>query len=80
MQTTCCVLPLQKTPFAGADPSTDLNKFYRECQGAPALNMFGEQSDVSETLEQITNQLEMFESNMKDFDEFVTSLTESASD
>ncbi|KAK3100057.1 hypothetical protein FSP39_014027 [Pinctada imbricata] len=31
-----------KTPFAGADPNTDLNKFYRECQGAPSLNMFEE--------------------------------------
>ncbi|XP_046374124.1 autophagy-related protein 13-like [Haliotis rufescens] len=64
-----------KTPFAGADANTDLGKFYRECQGAPNLKMFDEEeSGFNETLEVVTNQLALFESDMKGFDEFVDSL------
>ncbi|XP_046567658.1 autophagy-related protein 13-like [Haliotis rubra] len=64
-----------KTPFAGADANTDLGRFYRDCQGAPNLKMFDEEeSGFNETLEVVTNQLALFESDMKGFDEFVDSL------
>ncbi|XP_061183637.1 autophagy-related protein 13-like [Saccostrea echinata] len=66
-----------KTPFAGADPNTDLGTFYRECQGAPQLAMCSGESNVTEALEEISCQLQMFESNIEGFDDFVTSITES---
>ncbi|XP_045203986.2 autophagy-related protein 13-like [Mercenaria mercenaria] len=63
-----------KTPFAGADANSDLGKFYRECQSAPALTICDEEQSVPEALEQLTTQLESFETNMKDFDNFVSEL------
>lgn len=69
-----------KTPFAGADPNSDLGKFYRECQNAPPLADCPDDTNITETLEQITDQISNFESNMKDFDEFVSSLAESLTD
>ncbi|KAL5012228.1 hypothetical protein ScPMuIL_010779 [Solemya velum] len=68
-----------KTPFAGVDANSDLGKFFRDCQGAPPLTTFDE-NNATETLDQITNQLAAFESNMKDFDDFVCSLNESGND
>ncbi|XP_021375128.1 autophagy-related protein 13-like, partial [Mizuhopecten yessoensis] len=69
-----------KTPFAGADPNTDLGKFYRDCQGAPMLESFSEEKNVVDTLEMISSQLVIFETDMKDFDAFMTSITESSHD
>lgn len=66
-----------KTPFAGADPNQDLGKFYRECQGAPQLAMCGGETSVTEALAEISSQIQMFESNIERFDDFVTSITES---
>jgi autophagy-related protein 13 len=70
----CTCFHFQKTPFAGTDGASDLGKFYRECQGAPGLAMFDEEPTVAETLESITDQLAVFEANMKDFDDFVDAL------
>lgn len=64
-----------KTPFAGADANSDLGKFYRECQNAPALTSCEEEQTIPEALEQITNQLTTFETNMHDFDNFVSELS-----
>lgn len=64
----------QKTPFAGADANSDLGKFYREFQSAPTLQSCDEEQTVPDTLEKITTQLEIFETNMKDFDSFVSEL------
>lgn len=66
-----------KTPFAGADPNQDLGKFYRECQGAPQLTMCSGETNVTEALAEISSQIQMFESNIEGFDDFVTSITES---
>lgn len=66
-----------KTPFAGADPNQDLGKFYRECQGAPQLAMCSGETNVTEALAEISSQIQMFESNIEGFDDFVTSITES---
>ncbi|XP_013390569.1 autophagy-related protein 13 [Lingula anatina] len=68
------VLVELKTPFAAADSNTDLGKFVRDCQAPPLLSMFEEQPTVEETLDQITQQLAMFESTMPEFDDFVNSL------
>lgn len=67
----------QKTPFAGADPNQDLGKFYRECQGAPQLAMCTAETNITEALADISSQIQMFESNIEGFDDFVTSITES---
>lgn len=67
-----------KTPFAGADPNTDLGKFYRDFTTAPSLNMFTVEPTVCETLEQITDQLSMFESNVYEFDSFIGEVVESS--
>nr|XP_022321200.1 autophagy-related protein 13-like [Crassostrea virginica] len=66
-----------KTPFAGADPNQDLGKFYRECQGAPQLAMCTAETNITEALADISSQIQMFESNIEGFDDFVTSITES---
>ncbi|XP_060084288.1 autophagy-related protein 13-like isoform X2 [Ylistrum balloti] len=71
---------VELTPFAGADPNTDLGKFYRDCQGAPMLESFNEEKNVTDTLEMISSQLVIFETDMKDFDAFMTSITESSHD
>lgn len=65
------IIYLQKTPFAGTDANSDLGKFYRDCQAAPTLQVFDEEQPLRETLEQIGPQIDMFETNMKDFDDFV---------
>ncbi|XP_060591669.1 autophagy-related protein 13-like, partial [Ruditapes philippinarum] len=40
-----------KTPFAGADANSDLGRFHRECQSAPALTNCDEEQSVPEALE-----------------------------
>ncbi|ESO93773.1 hypothetical protein LOTGIDRAFT_228548 [Lottia gigantea] len=62
-----------KTPFAGVDSNNDLGKFFRDCQGALTMSMFEEETTLNDTLDQVTTQLAMFETNMKDFDDFVES-------
>ena len=66
----------QKTPFAGSDGNTDLGRFFRECQGAPALDMFQEQASIEETLNAITDQIATFDMNASQFDEFLETLQE----
>lgn len=63
-----------KTPFAGTDVNSDLGKFYRDCQTAPSLQLFEDDQTAQRALEQLTTQLDMFETSMKDFDEFVSTL------
>ena len=64
----------QKTPFAGTDVNSDLGKFYRDCQTAPSLQFLEDDQTAQRALEQLTTQLDMFETSMKDFDEFVSTL------
>ena len=45
-----------------------------DCQGAPSLSMFQDSLSVEETLNDITQQLSLFEANTGDFDNFVQSL------
>lgn len=67
-------ITLQKTPFAGTEGNSDLNGFYRACQGAPPLSMLQEKSSVKDTYNCITEQLADFEAQAKDFDDFVNSI------
>ncbi|WAQ98757.1 ATG13-like protein, partial [Mya arenaria] len=47
-----------------------------DCQSAPALTLSEEEHIIPETLEQLTNQIDTFEVHMKDFDKFVSELTD----
>lgn len=67
-----------KTPFAGTDANSDLGKFYRDCQVAPSLQVFDEEQTARETLEHLGSQLDVFETSMKDFDDFVSTLQDNS--
>jgi autophagy-related protein 13 len=73
---------LQPFPFANQSPIGDLAKFYRDCFHAPPLEsfidvdpMFEEVED--ETVDDLTRQLEQFETSLNEFDGLITSLCES---
>ncbi|CAE1316912.1 ATG13 [Acanthosepion pharaonis] len=63
-------------PFAGEDTSSELWRCYQETQGVPTLTICKEEFTLAETLQDVTNQLQAFESNSKDFDDFVNELAE----
>lgn len=66
----------QIPPFAGEDTSSELWRCYQETQGVPTLTICKEEFTLAETLQDVTNQLQAFESNSKDFDDFVNELAE----
>ena len=68
----------QKTPFAGTDVNSDLGKFYRDCQVAPSLQLFEDEQTAKDTLEHLTSQIDVFETSMKEFDEFVLTLQDNS--
>jgi autophagy-related protein 13 len=66
-------------PFAtGQSPLGDLAKFYRECFNAPPLQGFNDslfdEGETEEQIEDLTKQLEQFETSLENFDTLVTSL------
>lgn len=63
-------------PFAGEDTSSELWRCYQETRGVPTLTICKEEFTLAETLQDVTNQLQAFESNSKDFDDFVNELAE----
>ncbi|XP_014773589.1 autophagy-related protein 13 [Octopus bimaculoides] len=63
-------------PFAGEDTCSDLWRCYQETQGVPALSICKEEFTLAETLQDVTNQLQAFETNSRDFDDFVNELAE----
>ncbi|GAB1608249.1 autophagy-related protein 13-like [Argonauta hians] len=63
-------------PFAGEDTCSDLWRCYQETQGVPALSICKEEFTLAETLQDVTNQLQAFETNSRDFDDFVNELEE----
>lgn len=63
-----------KTPFAGSNANSDLGAFYRECQSAPPLRTFQEVPTLAQQVEDLTEQLEAFESNMAAYDEVLGQL------
>ncbi|KAG5678256.1 hypothetical protein PVAND_007948 [Polypedilum vanderplanki] len=72
-------------PFANQSPIGDLAKFYRECFNAPALESFAlenaepvfEEVEDDEAVNDLTKQLEQFETSLNEFDGLITSLCES---
>jgi autophagy-related protein 13 len=70
---------LQQFPFANQSPIGDLAKFYRECFNAPPLESFDSDptfEDVEdETVDDLTKQLEQFETSLNVFDGLLTSLS-----
>jgi len=61
-----------KTPFAGSNANTDLGLFYRECQSAPPLQTFQEES-VAEQIGDLSQQLEAFETSLQEYDNIISS-------
>lgn len=66
------ILLFQKTPFAGSNANTDLGLFYRECQSAPPLQTFTEDS-AAEQIGDLTKQLEAFETSLQEYDNIISS-------
>ncbi|CAO1333326.1 unnamed protein product [Diamesa hyperborea] len=70
-----------KFPFATNSPIGDLARFYRECFNAPPLQGFNEpifdEVECEETDDELTKQLEQFETSLGDFDSMLTSLCDS---
>ncbi|XP_067125197.1 autophagy-related protein 13-like [Centruroides vittatus] len=63
-----------KPSFADWSGNGDLGAFFRECQSAPPLTSFESQPSLEEQVVEIKNQLAVFETSMKDFDDFVDTL------
>ena len=74
----------QKFPFATNSPIGDLARFYRECFNAPPLQGFNEpifdEVECEETDDELTKQLEQFETSLGDFDSMLTSLCDSSNE
>ncbi|XP_033330927.1 autophagy-related 13 isoform X1 [Megalopta genalis] len=67
-----------KTPFAGTNTNSDLGAFYRECQSAPQLQAFMEERTLAEQVGgDLTKQLETFETNMRRYEDILSSLCHS---
>lgn len=69
---------MQQFPFATTTPIGDLAKFYRECFNAPPLKAFNDslfdEAEPEEQIEDLTKQLEQFETSLEEYDTLVTSL------
>ncbi|XP_028403221.1 autophagy-related protein 13-like [Dendronephthya gigantea] len=66
-----------KAAFAPETSSTDLTQFYRDCQNAPPLQLFdlpAHAQPLSTVMDTMSDELDVFEQNMKNFDEFVEQL------
>ena len=65
-----------KAAFAPETSSTDLTQFYRECQNAPPLQLFDHAAaqPLSTVMDNFSDELGVFEQNMKNFDEFIDQL------
>lgn len=76
-------------PFATANtPISDLAKFYRECFNAPPLQHFStdlstdststlyDDDDNNQSIDDLTKQLEQFETSLPDYDGMIQSLVE----
>lgn len=63
-----------KTPFAITNTNSDLGAFYRECQSAPQLQAFMEERTLAEQVGDLTKQLETFETNMRRYEDILSSL------
>lgn len=67
----------QKTPFAEINSKSELGKFYREWQHAPPLQTFADLPSLAEQVQDLTKQLETFESNIQEYDNIIQTLCQS---
>lgn len=67
----------QKTPFANTTTNSELGMFYREWQTAPPLKTFTDLPPLSEQVQDLSKQLENYESDMKQYDDVLQSLIQS---
>ncbi|XP_053970878.1 autophagy-related protein 13 homolog isoform X2 [Hylaeus anthracinus] len=65
---------IMKTPFAVTNTNSDLGAFYRECQSAPQLQAFVKEETLGEQIEDLTKQLETFETNGRWYEDILSSL------
>ncbi|XP_046850193.1 autophagy-related protein 13-like [Xenia sp. Carnegie-2017] len=65
-----------KAAFASDNSSAGLTRFYRECQNAPPLQLFHQSSaqSVHDVLDTLGNELDVYEQNIKNFDDFIDQL------
>lgn len=73
----CIISSFQKTPFAGSNANSDLGLFYKECQTAPPLHGCCEEPTVAEQVGDLASQLKVFESNLQEYDNMLSSLCDS---
>ncbi|KAF5282389.1 hypothetical protein FQA39_LY17586 [Lamprigera yunnana] len=66
-----------KTPFASKNANAELGTFYREWQAAPPLQAFTNIPTLAEQVQDLTKQLENFESDMNKYDHMLMSLCQS---
>ncbi|KAK4877724.1 hypothetical protein RN001_010230 [Aquatica leii] len=66
-----------KTPFASKNANAELGMFYREWQTAPPLQAFTNIPTLAEQVQDLTKQLENFESDMNKYDDMLMSLCQS---
>jgi len=77
-------------PFANQSPIGDLAKFYRECFNAPPLESFAVDQTLTDAtldavhaedpIDDLTKQLEEFETSLSQFDGLITSLCDSSTE
>lgn len=66
-------------PFFGKSDSTDdLALFIRTCQQPPMLESFVVEPSLGETINQLNDELRIFESKVEEFDQLVSTLSSSA--
>ncbi|XP_076182221.1 autophagy-related 13 isoform X2 [Ptiloglossa arizonensis] len=65
---------IMKTPFAVTNTNSDLGAFYRECQSAPQLQTFVKEETLEEQIEDLTKQLETFETKGRLYEDILSSL------
>ncbi|XP_031348215.1 autophagy-related protein 13 homolog isoform X2 [Photinus pyralis] len=68
---------IMKTPFASKNVNAELGMFYREWQTAPPLQAFTNIPTLAEQVQDLTKQLENFESDMNKYDDMLLSLCHS---
>ena len=65
-------------PFAYniTNTNVELNNFYKDCLTAPHALIFNEEQTLAEQLGDLTKQLEVFETNMHQYEDFLSTLCE----
>ncbi len=68
-----------KPLFGKSDSTDDLALFIRTCQQPPMLESFVIEPSLGETINQLNDELRVFESKVEEFDQLVTTLSSTES-